>query len=114
GVGLVAVSPQAPDASLSTAEKNELTFTVLSDPGNQLASVAGVLTTPSDHARAAQVQLGLDLSKVNADGNVTLPMATAVVVDGSGVVQWDDVHPDYTTRSEPDEILTALDPLGIR
>ena len=114
GVGLVAVSPQAPDTSLSMAEKNELTFTILSDPGNQLASVAGVLTTLSDHARAAQVKLGLDLSKVNADGNVTLPMATAVVVDGSGVVQWDDVHPDYTTRSEPDEILAALEPLGIR
>ena len=31
-VALVAISPQAPDGSLSMQEKNELTFAVLSDP----------------------------------------------------------------------------------
>ena len=55
GVGLVAISPQTPDGSLSTLEKNELTFSVLSDPGNQVAKVAGILTAPSDEARAAQL-----------------------------------------------------------
>ncbi|MGB3189179.1 MAG: peroxiredoxin-like family protein [Limnoraphis sp.] len=34
---LVAISPQTPDHSLSTLEKNELTFEVLSDVGNQVA-----------------------------------------------------------------------------
>jgi NAD(P)-dependent dehydrogenase (short-subunit alcohol dehydrogenase family)/peroxiredoxin len=73
GVGLVAISPQTPDGSLSTQEKHELTFTVLSDPGNQVAKVAGILTAPSDEARAAQLQLGLDLTAVNADGTTGLP-----------------------------------------
>ena len=73
GVGLVAISPQAPDGSLSIQEKNELTFSVLSDPGNQVAKAAGILTAPSDEARAAQLQLGLDLTVVNADGTTGLP-----------------------------------------
>jgi hypothetical protein len=30
-------------------------------------------------------------------------------VDAAGVVRWIDVHPDYTTRSEPGQILEALD-----
>jgi len=109
GVRLIAISPQAPDGSLSTKEKNDLSFTVLSDPGNQLAGTVGILTAPSDEARAAQLQLGLDLTAVNADGTTGLPMPTTIVVDADRVVQWIDVHPDYTTRSEPAEILAALD-----
>lgn len=113
-VGLVAVSPQTPDGSLSTREKNELTFTVLSDPGNQLAKAVGILTAPSDEARAAQLQLGLDLTAVNADGTTGLPMPTTIIVDTDHVIRWIDVHPDYTTRSEPAEILAALDTLAPR
>jgi peroxiredoxin len=109
GVALVAISPQAPDGSLSTQEKNDLTFTVLSDPANQVAKTVGILTAPSSEARAAQLELGLDLTVVNADGTTGLPMPTTVIVDADHVVRWRDVHPDYTTRSEPDQILAALD-----
>jgi peroxiredoxin len=90
-------------------EKNELTFTVLSDPGNQLARQVGVLTAPSTEVRAAQLQLGLDLTAVNADGTVELPMPTTVILDAEHTVRWIDVHPNYSTRSEPMGILVALD-----
>jgi peroxiredoxin len=108
GIPLIAISPQTPDGSLSTREAKELTFTVLSDPGNQIAGQLGILTAPSDGARAAQLQLGLDLTKVNADGTTVLPMPTVIVVDASGVIRWIDVHADYTTRTEPDQVLQAI------
>ncbi len=108
GTPLVAVSPQTPDGSLSTKETKELTFTVLSDPGNQIAGQLGILTAPSDGARAAQLQLGLDLTKANADGTTALPMPTVIVVDASGVIRWIDVHRDYTSRTEPDQVLQAI------
>ena len=114
GVGLVAISPQTPDGSLSIQEKHELTFTVLSDPGNQVATAVGILTGPSDEARAAQLQLGLDLTAVNADGTTGLPMPTTIIVDADHVIGWIDVHPDYSTRSEPAEILAAVDALASR
>jgi peroxiredoxin len=109
GVRLLAISPQAPDGSLSMREKNELTFSVLSDPGNVLAGRLGILTGPSNEVRAAQLQSGLDLTAVNADGTVTLPMPTAMILDAEHVLRWMDVHPNYTTRSEPLQILHALD-----
>jgi peroxiredoxin len=109
GVPLVAISPQVPDGSLSMKEKHDLTFAVLSDPGNRLAGRLGILTGPSAEVRAAQLQLGLDLASVNADGTAGLPMPTTVIVDADRVVRWIDVHPDYSTRSEPIEILAALD-----
>jgi peroxiredoxin len=108
-VALIAVSPQAPDGSLSMQQKNELTFTVLSDPANALAGHVGIVSAPSPDAVAAQLQLGLDLAAVNADSTAAIPMPTTLIVDPDRVVRWVDVHPDYTTRSEPAEILAALD-----
>ena len=114
GVRLIAVSPQKPDGSLSMQEKNELTFTVLSDPGNQIAKAVGIVSAPSAEGRAAQLQLGLDLTEVNADGTIEIPMPTTIIVDADRKVRWIDVHPDYSTRSEPDQILAALDHVAAR
>ena len=108
GISLIAISPQAPDGSLSTKESKELTFTVLSDPGNQIAGQLGILTAPSDGTRAAQLQLGLDLTQVNADGTTALPMPTVVIADADGLIRWIDVHLDYTTRAEPGQVLQAV------
>src|ERR1700753_2444362 len=47
GVGLIAVSPQKPDGSLTMKEKHALAFAVLSDPGLTLAKVVGILTGPT-------------------------------------------------------------------
>jgi peroxiredoxin len=109
GFVMIAVSPQKPDGSLSAAETNELTYAVVSDPGNQLASALGILTEPDAEAAAAQQKLGLELAEHNADGGLTLPMPTTVVVDTAGVIRWIDVHPNYTTRSEVPDILAAVD-----
>ena len=109
GIGLVAISPQKPDGSLAAKEKNELTFTVLSDPGNKIAKRLGVMTVAPDDAQAAQRALGLDLSKANADGTHGVPMPTVVIVDNAGAIRWIDVHPNYTTRTEVGDILVALD-----
>jgi peroxiredoxin len=108
GVELIALSPQKADGSLTMQEKHELEFAVLSDPGLAVARAAGVVTEPTEEALAAQVELGLELGEVNADGTVAVPMPTVAIVDGGLTIRWIDVHPDYTTRTEPEEILSAL------
>jgi len=112
GVRLVAISPQKPDGSLTMQQKHSLAFTVVSDPGNAIAGRLGILTRPSEEARAAQLQLGLDLTSVNADGTDTLPMPATVILDAARTVRWIDVHPDYSTRTEPRQVIDALDRLG--
>jgi len=108
GIELIAISPQKPDGSLSMQETNELSFTVLSDPGNQIAGTLGILTAPSDAAAKAQATMGLDVAEHNADGSKTIPMPTVIVLDEDGVIRWIDVHPNYTTRTEAQQILAAV------
>jgi peroxiredoxin len=108
GVALIAVSPQKPDGALSAQEKNELSFTVLSDPGNQLGTRLGILSAQGDDMRTARATLGVNVAGTNADGTDLLPMPTVVIVDTAGTIRWIDVHPNYTTRTEPAEILAAL------
>lgn len=114
GVRLLAISPQKPDGSLTIQEKHELEYDVLSDPGLVLARAANVVTEPSAEAIAAQLELGLDLGEVNADGTRALPMPTVAIVDADRAIRWIDVHRDYTERSEPAAILAALDGLEAR
>jgi len=111
GVRLVAVSPQKPDGSLTMQQKNSLAFTVVSDPGNAIATRLGILTRPSAEARATQLSLGLDLADINADGTITVPMPATVILDSARTVRWIDVHPDYSTRTEPQQVIDALDQL---
>jgi peroxiredoxin len=108
-VQLIAVSPQKPDGSLSMQEKHDLSFPVVSDPGNALARQLGVLMASSgEDVLAAQRQLGLDVTQLNADGTEGLPMPTVVVIDAEHRLSWIDVHPDFTTRTEVSDILDAV------
>jgi peroxiredoxin len=109
GATLIAISPQKPDGSLSMQEKHDLTFPVLSDPLNTLARALGIVSSPAPKTEAAQLKLGLDISTFNVDDEADLPMPTVLIVDEEGTIRWIDVHPNYTTRSEPDDILDAYD-----
>ncbi|WP_216901526.1 peroxiredoxin-like family protein [Nocardia alni] len=112
GARLVAISPQSPDESLSTAQKAELEFTVLSDPGSGLAQRLGIAFRQADDVLDAQRTLGLDLAKVNVEGSVHLPMPTVLIVDRQRTVRFVDVQPDYTARTEVADIVAALGALG--
>ena len=105
---LVAISPQTPDQSLSTVEKIELDFTVLSDPDSRVAESVGIVFQQADDVLAAQRALGLDLAAVNAEGSTRLPRPTVLLVDQDRVVRFVDVQPDYTARTEVADILDAL------
>ena len=112
GSRLVAISPQSPDQSLSTAEKAELDFTVLSDPASRLARRIGISFQQSEDVLEAQRKLGLDLAQVNAEGSIELPRPTVLIVDQDHTVRFVDVQPDYTARTEVAEILRALSDMG--
>ena len=108
GAQLVTVSPQLPDNSLSTAEKLDLTFEVLSDVGNRVARQFGLVFTLPEEMRSIYQDFGIDLPGANGDESFELPMPATYVIDKSGIVRLAFVDIDYTRRLDPDEIINAL------
>ena len=108
GAQLVTVSPQLPDNSLSTAEKLDLTFEVLSDVGNRVAREFGLVFTLPEEMRSIYLDFGIDLPGANGDESFELPMPATYVIDKSGIVRLAFVDIDYTRRLDPDDIIDAL------
>jgi len=109
GAALVAVSPQTPEGSAAAATGGSLDFPVLSDPAGALIERLGLLTEPSSSARAAHTELGFDVADSNADGTAGIPFPTVLVVGPDRVVRFADVRVDYTTRTEVDQVVAAVD-----
>jgi peroxiredoxin len=104
---LVALSPETPDNTLSTAEKNHLEFEVLSDPGNKVAHAYGV-AYKIPKVIVEQFKGRLDLAKHNGDNGTELPLGATYVVDREGVIRYAFVDADYRKRAEPSSVLAVL------
>lgn len=110
GATLIALTPELPNNSLSTSEKNALEFSVLSDVGNVVGKEYGVVYTLTDEV-ASIYEAGFGLSEVNGDHSNELPLAATYVVDTDAVIQYAFLDADYTERAEVSEILSALEKL---
>lgn len=108
GAELVAVSPELPDHSLSTAEKNDLSFTVLSDVGGALASALGIRFTLSDAVKPFYEKAGHALPARNGDGGWSLPMPATFVIERGGRIAEAFIEPDYRRRLDPHLALGVL------
>ncbi|MDG2989788.1 AhpC/TSA family protein [Candidatus Synechococcus calcipolaris G9] len=108
GANLVAISPQTPDHTLSTVEKQQLSFEVLSDRGNQVARQFGLVFTVPEILRPIYQQFGIDLPAANGDVSFELPVAATYVVKADGTIAHGFVNVDYTQRQDPQEILAVL------
>ena len=113
GASLVAISPQLPDNSLSTQEKNQLTFPVLSDVGNIAAKRFGIVFTLPTALVDANRAIGRELVEINGEtGAAQLPMPATFVLDKSGVIRLAFVEEDWSKRLDPDIVLDTLRGLG--
>ena len=108
GARLVAISPQLPDGSLSTAEANELTFDVLSDVGNRVARSFGLVWSLPEELRAALRSNSKALPDINGDDTWELPVPATYVIVRDRRVALAAIDVDYRKRLEPDAILSAL------
>ncbi len=108
GGQLVAISPELPDNSYSTSEKNSLIFEVLSDVGNKIAKKFGIVFSLAEDLRPVYKDLGIDLPSVNGDESYELPFPATYVVDKEGTILLANVDPDYTNRLDPSEIIELL------
>jgi peroxiredoxin len=110
GASLVAISPEKPDDAVTTAEKNALTFPVLSDIGQQVGKAFGVVYAFTDEVRTVYDGFKLDIpSKNGAPDDWSLPLSATYVIGRDGVILFADTRVDYRERTDPLEVLRVLE-----
>ena len=107
---LLALTPELPDNSLSTSEKNNLEFSVLSDVGNVIGKDYGVVYALTADV-ASIYNAGFGLNEKNGDTSNELPLAATYVIDKNGIIQYAFLDADYRKRAEPTDILNVLSEL---
>lgn len=108
GATLVAISPQTPDHSLTTQQKAELKFPVLSDEGNRVARKFGLVFTLDESLKPIYQKFGVDLMAHNGDASFELPMPATYLIGGDGTVLEAYVNTDYRERLSPEMAIEWL------
>lgn len=111
GATLVAITPELPDESLSTSEKNELQFQVLTDKDAEYSRELGLVFTLPEELRPIYQGFGIDIEKHNGEGQFDLPLAATFVIGVDGKVAFSFATADYTQRAEPSNVVAALESL---
>jgi peroxiredoxin len=109
---LVVISPQLEKYSKSMVKKHNLTFPLLRDEDNRLASQFGLTFKLSRELAGLYSQFGIDLVRYNDNDLWSLPMPGRFVLDQKGKVVCAEANPDYTHRPEPSEIVEILKKMG--
>ena len=107
GATLIALSPELPDKSLTTIEKNHLPFMVLSDTDNDVARTYD-LVFKLDTETATRYESGFGLSQYNGNDKAELPIPATYIIDQDGIVRYSFVNPDYKKRANPEDVLMQL------
>jgi peroxiredoxin len=112
GAQIVAISPQLPDNSLSTAQKNALAFEVLSDSALHAANGFGLAFEMPESLIQVYKTVGHDLPNLNGNGRWVLPVPATYLIDRQGIIQYAHIDADYRNRAEPADIIEQIKKLA--
>jgi peroxiredoxin len=105
---LVAISPQTPDHTLTTAEKNALDFHVLSDSEATVAHAYAVAFRIPGYLQQIYETFGFPLPEFNGEGQQTLPIPATFVIDQDQTIRFRFISPDFTLRADPARLVSVV------
>ena len=105
---IVAISPMLQRYTKQAASKLNLSFPVLSDPGNKIAKQFGLVFRFPDYLQEIYLEFGLNIPRFNGDNSWELPMPARYVIGQNGTVEYVEANPDYTIRPELEETLAVV------
>lgn len=107
GAHLIALTPELPDKSLSTSEKHDLKFEVLSDIGNKVGKEYGIVFKLTNDV-ADIYNKSFDMNEYNGDESNELPLAATYIINENGNIVYAFLDADYRNRAEPSKLTEFL------
>ena len=108
GGRFIAISPEAPDNSISTKEKNKLRFDVLSDLNNKVAKEFKIVFKVPDNIAKIYEERGMSLYKSQNNKDNELPLPAVYIIDKNRKIQFAFIKADYKDRLNPNIVLQEL------
>lgn len=108
---LLALSPSRPEFARQIAKKNNLTFPILSDSGNEVARQFRLVFSVAMELRDVYRSFGIDLERHNGNPSWELPLPATYIIKQDGIIAYAKANIDHTYRLEPEELLHQLDQL---
>ncbi len=102
------ISPQIEEHNRSLIQEKNLSFELVSDPGNQVAQKFGLVYRLPDDLKQLYLKFGINLESANDDDSWTLPIPARYIVDRDAVIRYAEADPDYTVRPDPQHTIEAL------
>lgn len=108
GAKLVAITPETPDHSLTTKQKNELSFEVLSDKDNAVAKSMNLAYQLPEELVTLYKTFTINLAQSNSNNDNELPIAATYIIETNGNISYHFLEEDYKLRADPETILSFL------
>jgi len=89
-------------------EEKNLTFEMLSDPGNKIAESYGLKYQMPEDLIKVYSQFGINIPEHNGDDSWTLPLPARLIIDPDRNIVDAEIGVDYTVRPEPMDTLEKL------
>ncbi|MDP9403141.1 MAG: AhpC/TSA family protein [Actinomycetota bacterium] len=109
GARLLAISPQARDASQAFVQKLDVGFDVLSDLDQDVIRAYRLQFELPEELKPYYQQWGMALDVQNAEGSWNLPLPATFVIDRAAMIVARHVDPDYRQRMAVTEPLAVLE-----
>lgn len=111
GGRLIGVAPEVKEMGDITRNDHDITFTLLSDPGNVVAKRYNIVyTVESTLLKLMDQRFGLD--DYYPKNKQELPLTIAYVIDQKGIIHYAYIDDDFRKRAEPEEMLKVLKNIG--
>lgn len=107
GYQVFAISADRPELLKETKDKNELSYTLLSDSPMKATKAFGLAFKVDDATVKRYKEYGIDLEADSGYDHHILPAPAIYLVGTDGIVDFNYVNPDYKKRIEGEILLSA-------
>lgn len=104
----LAISPQKTEISSQLCQNNNISLTILSDEGNEVAKKYGLVFTLPDNVRDLYKNLGANLHDFNGDNSYQLPIPATYIIDQNKKIIFSYINVNYMERVDISELQNVL------
>jgi len=109
GAKVIAITTESNESAKNTIEKNDLTFSVISDTNGDIARDYKVLYEVSeDYQNKIIDYTNSSIQKYNNSDAALLPVPATYIIDQDGNISWHQYSIDYSDRATVEEIVEKL------